>query len=77
LSETHLRPGEALRFGNYVSHRTDRLPEAGGTAILVRRCMEQNHVPVLGLKHLETTAIHMVVTQAVRILAVYARPPSP
>jgi exonuclease III len=34
LTETHLRERDVFRLANYVCHRTDRLTEGGGTAIL-------------------------------------------
>jgi hypothetical protein len=47
---------------NYVYHRTDRLTEGGGT-------------PVLGLKHMETTAIQvMLASKPVKIVEVYLSP---
>jgi hypothetical protein len=50
--ETHLEPGRAQRFANYVCHRTDRSLSAGG--------IDHYVVPVSGLQHLEATAIHAV-----------------
>jgi hypothetical protein len=40
LNETHLDPGQAFRFANYVCHRTDRSTKGGRTAILIRRGIE-------------------------------------
>jgi len=62
LTETHLKSGEAFRMENYVYHRTNRLTEGGGT-------------PVHGLKHLETTAIRvMLASKPVKIMEVYLLP---
>jgi hypothetical protein len=57
LSETYLNEGQAFRLANYVFHRTDRPTAGGGTAILVRRGIVHHSVPILGLTHLEATAI--------------------
>jgi exonuclease III len=65
LNETHLESGRALRFANYVCHRTDRPTRrggGGGTAILDRRGIDHYAVLVSGLQHLEATAIHLVLT---------------
>jgi hypothetical protein len=78
LTETHLRSGVVFRMANYVCHRTDRLTEGGGTAILVRRGIDHHAVPVQGLEHLEATAIEVVMgSKPVRILAVYLPPSRP
>jgi hypothetical protein len=60
LNETHLESGLDFRFANYVCHRTDRQARSGGTAILVRRDIDHYAVPVSGPRHLEATAIHLV-----------------
>jgi exonuclease III len=60
LNETHLELGRAIRFANYVCHRTDRRTRGGGTAILVHRGIDHYAVPFSGLQHLEATAIHLV-----------------
>jgi hypothetical protein len=59
LNETHLYPGQAFRFANYICHRTDRSTKGGGTAILVRRGIQHHALPVPGLRHLEATAIEL------------------
>jgi len=72
LAETHLRSGEVFRLANYVCLRIDRLTEGGGTAILVRRGIVHQAVPVQGLQHLEATVIHVrLATKPVKILAAY------
>ena len=72
LSETFLNPGQAFRLANYVCHRTDRPTTGGGTTILVRRGIVHHSVPVLGLTHLEATAIQATLAgQPVSILAAY------
>ena len=77
LKETHLRSREIFRMANYVCHRTDRLIEGDGTAILIRRVVDHYTVHIQGLKHPNTAAIQaMLVTKTVKILAVYiSRPP--
>jgi exonuclease III len=70
LNETHLTSGRALRFANYVCHRTDRPTLGGGTAILVHRGIDHYPVPVSGLQQLEATAIHLVLaTRKVKLVA--------
>ena len=60
LSETFLNPGEAFRLANYFCHRTDRPTAGSGTAILVRRGITHQSVPVPGLTQLEATAIQIM-----------------
>jgi hypothetical protein len=75
LAVTHLRSGDVFRLVNYVCHRPDRLSEGGGTAILVRRGIEQHAVPIQGLQYLEATAIQvMLANRPAKILAVYLSP---
>jgi hypothetical protein len=69
LNETHLKSDQALRFANYVCHRTDRPIRGGGTAILVRRGIDHYAVPVSGLQ-LEATAILLLcATRPVKLVA--------
>jgi hypothetical protein len=71
-NETHLESGQALRFANYVCHRTDRKILGGGTAILVRRDIDHHAVPASGLQHLETTATYlMLATRTVERVSAY------
>jgi hypothetical protein len=78
LAETHLRSGEVFRLANYVCHRNDRLNEKGETAILVRRGIVHNTVPVQGLQHLEATAIQvMLAAKSVKILTASLSPTRP
>jgi hypothetical protein len=78
LNETHLESGRALRFANFVCHRTDRQARGGGTAILVRRDIDQYAVPVSGLRHLEATAIHLLLAnRPVKIMAACLTPTRP
>jgi hypothetical protein len=50
----------------------------GGTAILVRRGIDDNAVPVSGLQHLEATAIHLVLaTRPVKLVTAYLSPTRP
>jgi hypothetical protein len=60
LNETHLESGRAFRFANYICHGTDRQARDVGTAIIVRRDFDHYAMPVSGLRHLEATAIHLV-----------------
>jgi hypothetical protein len=72
LNETHLVSERALRFANYVCHRTDRPTSGGGTAILVHKGIDHYAVPVSGLQHLEATAIHLVLaTRPVKLVSAY------
>jgi len=70
LSETFHNPCQAFRLTNYVCHRTDRVTAGGGTAFLVCRVIVHHSVPVLGLTHLEATAIQVILaSRPVKILA--------
>jgi exonuclease III len=78
LNETHLVAERALRFANYVCHRTDRHTPGGGTAILVHKGVDHYAVPVSGLQYLEATAIHLVLaTRPVKIMSAYLAPTRP
>jgi hypothetical protein len=78
LNETHLVAERALRFGNYICHRTDRPTPSGGTAILVHKGRDHYAVPVSGLQYLEATAIHLVlVTRPVKLVSAYLAPTRP
>ena len=57
LTEAQLRSGVVLRMASYVRHRTDRVAEGGGKAILVRHGIDHHALPVECLQHLEATAI--------------------
>ena len=70
LNETHLRPQKVFRFANYVSQRRDRLTGGGGTAVLAPWGIGHYVVPVQDLKRLETTAVYMLVSEPMKILAV-------
>jgi len=75
LSETFLNSWQAFRLDNYVWFRTDRPTTGGGTDILVRRGIFQQSVPILGLTHLEATAIQVTLAgKPVLILAAYLPP---
>jgi hypothetical protein len=70
LNETHLESYRTLRLANQVCHRSNRPPRGGGTANLIRRGIDNYAVPVLGLQHLEATAIHIVLaTTPVKLVA--------
>ena len=70
LSETFINPGQAFRLDNYVCHHTDRPTVGGGPAILVRRGIVHQSVPVPGLTHLEATAVQVTLAgRPVKILA--------
>jgi len=72
LSETFLNPRQAFRLTNYVYPCTDRPTAGGSTAFLVRRGVVHHSVPVLGLTHLEATAIQVTLAdKPVLILAAY------
>jgi hypothetical protein len=78
LNETNLESGRAFRFSNYVCHRTDRQAWGGGTAILVRRDIDHYTVSVSGLRHLEATALLLVLANSpVKIEAAYISPTRP
>jgi hypothetical protein len=78
LNETHLDPGQAFRFANYVCHRTHRSTKGGGTAVLVRQGIEHHALPVPGLRHLEASGIELKLAgKPTMILAVYLSPCRP
>ena len=78
LSETFLNHGQAFRLSNYVCHRTERPTVGGGRAILVRRGIAHHSVPILGLTHLEVTAIQVTMAgNPVKLLAAYLFPSRP
>jgi hypothetical protein len=78
LNETHLLAKRALKFTNYVCHRTDRPTPGGGTAILVPKGIDHYAVPVSGLQYLEATAIHLVLaTRPVKLVSAYLAPTRP
>jgi hypothetical protein len=78
MNETHLESDRALGFAHYVCHRTDRPTVGGGTAILVRRGIDNYAVPVSGLQHRETTAMHLVLaTRPMKLVAAYLSPTRP
>jgi hypothetical protein len=49
-------------MANYVYHRTDKLSEGGGTAILVRHDIDHHAAFVKDQEHLEATAIQVMLT---------------
>ena len=59
LSETFLNPEQPFRLANYFCHHTDSPTLGGGTAILFRRGIVHHSVPILGLTHLDATAIQV------------------
>jgi hypothetical protein len=75
LNETHSEYDQTFELANYVCHRTDRQARGGGTAILVRRGIDHYVVPVSGLQHLKTTAIHLLLaSRPVKIVSAYLSP---
>ena len=78
LSETFLEPDQTFRLANCVCHLTDRQTAAGGTAMIIRRCIVHHLVPVPVQTHLETTAVQVTLTSTpVKILAAYLSPSRP
>jgi len=76
LRETFLNPGQAFRHANYVCQRTEG-PTAGadGTAIIVRRGIVQDSLPVPGLTNLEATAVQDTLPdRRMKILTTYLSP---
>ena len=70
LREIFLKSDQAFRLANYVCHSTDRPTAGGGTAILIRRGIVHNSVPVPGLIYLEATAVQVTLaSRPVKILA--------
>ncbi|GBN77703.1 hypothetical protein AVEN_269107-1 [Araneus ventricosus] len=76
LQETHLNPGDRLKFPNYSSYRTDRLTHrGGGTAILIRNSIDHHPTPFASTTFENTTIeIHLPDSTPVTISSIY-RPP--
>jgi hypothetical protein len=75
LNETHLEAGRALKFANYVCHRTDRPTLGGGRANLVHKGIDHYAVPVSGLQYLSATAIHLLLaSRPVKLVSAYLWP---
>jgi hypothetical protein len=78
LNETHLDPGQAFPFANFVCHRSHRSTKGGGTAVLVRRCIEHHALPVPCQRHLDSSTIELKLAgKSTKILAVYLSPCRP
>jgi hypothetical protein len=78
VNEMHFSQVQAFRFANYVCHRTDRLTEGGGTAMLVRRGIGYYTLPALGLRHPQATVIHVILaSRPVKVLAMHLSPSRP
>jgi hypothetical protein len=78
LNANHLVAERAIRFANYVCHRTDSLTPGTGTAILVHKGIDHHAVPVSGLQYLQATAIHLVLaTRPVKLVSTYLPPTRP
>ena len=76
--ETFLNPAETFRLATYVCHSKDSPTAEGGTAILVRRGIQNHLVPVPSLTQLEATATQTELAgRPVKILAVYLSPSRP
>jgi hypothetical protein len=70
LGETCPNAGQAFGLANYVCPRTDAPTAGGGKAILFRRGIYHHSVPVLGLTHLDATAVEVTLAgRLVKILA--------
>ncbi|GBN84505.1 RNA-directed DNA polymerase from mobile element jockey [Araneus ventricosus] len=76
LQETHLNPGDRLKFPNYSSYRTDRLTRrGGGTAILIRNSIDHYPAPIASTTFENTTIeIHLPNITPITISSIY-RPP--
>ncbi|GBM42847.1 putative RNA-directed DNA polymerase from transposon X-element [Araneus ventricosus] len=76
LQETHLNPGDRLKFPNYSSYRTDRLTHrGGGTAILIRNSIDHHPTPIASTTYENTTIeIHLLDSTPITISSIY-RPP--
>jgi hypothetical protein len=78
LNETHFESGRALRFTNYVCHRTDRPTPGEGTPIPAHKGIDHYAVPVSGLRYLEATAIHLVLAiRPEKLVSAYLSPTQP
>ncbi|GBO40428.1 RNA-directed DNA polymerase from mobile element jockey, partial [Araneus ventricosus] len=76
LQETHLNPGDRLKFPNYSSYRTDRLTHrGGGTAILIRNSIDHHPTPIASTTFENTTIeLHLPDSTPITISSNY-RPP--
>ncbi|GBM78360.1 hypothetical protein AVEN_100121-1, partial [Araneus ventricosus] len=76
LQETHLNPGDRLKFPNYSSYRTDRLTHrGGGTAILIRNSIDHHPTPIASTTFENTTIeLHLPDSTPITISSIY-RPP--
>ncbi|GBN76416.1 RNA-directed DNA polymerase from mobile element jockey [Araneus ventricosus] len=76
LQETHLNPGDRLKFPNCLSYRTDRLTHrGGGTAILIRNSIDHHPTPISYTTFENTTIeIHLPDSTPITISSIY-RPP--
>ncbi|GBM46176.1 putative RNA-directed DNA polymerase from transposon X-element [Araneus ventricosus] len=76
LQETHLNPGDRLKFPNYSSYRTDRFPHrGGGTAILIRNSIDHHPTPIATTTFENTIIeIHLRDSTPITISSIY-RPP--
>ena len=82
LSETKLCPFDRFAISNYTCIRTDApLPprgshRCGGTAVIIKRSLKYEPLPIVFNNRLETTAIKLCVGRSsfVKIASVYARP---
>jgi hypothetical protein len=78
VNEMHFSPVQAFLFANYVCHGTDRLTEGGITVMLVRCGIGHYILPALALRHLQATAIHVILaSRPVKVLAMYVSPSRP
>lgn len=68
-SETLLSPVQAFSLAFYVCHHTEWITPGGSRAVLVHQDIVHHAVSILGLTHLEATAIYvMMAGRAVKIL---------
>ncbi|GBN97418.1 putative RNA-directed DNA polymerase from transposon X-element [Araneus ventricosus] len=76
LQETHLNPGDRLKFPNYSSYQTDRLTHRGyRTAILIRNSIDHHPAPIASTTFENITIeIHLPNITPITISSIY-RPP--
>ncbi|GBO42843.1 hypothetical protein AVEN_27510-1 [Araneus ventricosus] len=76
IQETHLNPGDKLKFVNYTTYRTDRLTHRGGrTALFIRNSIDHYPTPIASDSSENTTiAIILPNSQQITVYSNY-RPP--
>ena len=75
LNESKLVPSDRFNVANYTTIRTDGPHRHGGTAVIIKRSLKYDPLPIVYNDRLETTAIKLCVGRSsfIKIAAAYAR----